>query len=51
MARLGGVTQIEMEALLLVFDADHTAVFIDARDPEQYQSQTLQEPEIYRDPA
>jgi rhodanese-related sulfurtransferase len=38
---LGGVTQIELEALLLVFDGDHTAVFIDARDREQYQSQTL----------
>lgn len=38
---LGGVTQIELEALPLVFDGDHTAVFIDARDREQYQSQTL----------
>jgi rhodanese-related sulfurtransferase len=38
---LGGLTEIELEGLRYVLAGDRTAVFIDARDPEEYRAQTL----------
>jgi rhodanese-related sulfurtransferase len=38
---LGGLTDIEPEGLRYVLAGDRTAVFIDARDPEQFGAQTL----------
>jgi rhodanese-related sulfurtransferase len=38
---LGGLTEIEPEGLRYVLAGDRTAVFIDARDPEQFGAQTL----------
>jgi rhodanese-related sulfurtransferase len=38
---LGGLTQIEPEGLRYVLAGDRTAVFIDARDPEEFHTQTL----------
>jgi len=38
---LGGSTQIELEAVAYVHDADRSAVFIDARDPEEFGAATL----------
>ncbi len=37
---LVGVTQIEIDGMLYVLSNDHTAVFIDARDREGFQSLT-----------
>src|SRR5215831_4555677 len=38
---LGGSTQIELEAVAYVHEMDRSAVFIDARDPEEFQAVTL----------
>lgn len=38
---LGGLTQIEPDGLKLVLAKDQTAVFLDARDPEQFQAGSL----------
>jgi rhodanese-related sulfurtransferase len=38
---LGGLTEIEPEGLRYVLSGDRTAVFIDARDPEEFHAQTL----------
>jgi rhodanese-related sulfurtransferase len=38
---LGGLTAIELEGLRYVLADDRTAVFIDARDPEEFRAQTL----------
>jgi rhodanese-related sulfurtransferase len=38
---LGGATQIELEALPYVHEMDRSAVFIDARDSQQFQEVTL----------
>jgi rhodanese-related sulfurtransferase len=38
---LGGLTEIELEGLRYVLVDDRTAVFIDARDPEEFRTQTL----------
>jgi rhodanese-related sulfurtransferase len=38
---LGGSTQIELEAVAYVHGIDRSAVFIDARDPEEFQAVTL----------
>lgn len=38
---LGGATQIELEAVAYVHGMDRSAVFIDARDSEQFQETTL----------
>jgi rhodanese-related sulfurtransferase len=38
---LGGVAQIELDGLLHVLGADRTAVFIDAREREEFQLRTL----------
>jgi rhodanese-related sulfurtransferase len=38
---LGGLTEIELEGLRYVLAGDRTAVFIDARDPETFDAQTL----------
>ncbi len=38
---LGGLTEIELEGLRYVLAGDRTAVFIDARDPEEFRTQTL----------
>ena len=38
---LGGATQIETDGLLYVFGNDRTAVFIDARDSEEFRSKTI----------
>ena len=38
---LGGTTQIELEALAYVHEMDRSAVFIDARDSQQFQEVTL----------
>jgi len=38
---LGGATQIELEAVAYVHEMDRSAVFIDARDPEDFQAATL----------
>lgn len=38
---LGGLTQIEPEAISLVLAQDQTAVFLDARDPDKFQAGTL----------
>jgi rhodanese-related sulfurtransferase len=38
---LGGLTEIELEGLRYVLEGDRTAVFIDARDPEEFVAQTL----------
>lgn len=38
---LGGLTEIELEGLRYVLSGDRTAVFIDARDPEEFGAQTL----------
>ncbi len=38
---LGGLTEIELEGLRYVLTGDRTAVFIDARDPEEFGAQTL----------
>jgi rhodanese-related sulfurtransferase len=38
---LGGLTEIELEGLRYVLTGDRTAVFIDARDPEEFRTQTL----------
>jgi rhodanese-related sulfurtransferase len=40
---LGGVTEIGLEGLRYVLAGDRTAVFIDARDPEEFRTQTLPE--------
>ena len=38
---LDGLTEIELEGLRYVLTGDRTAVFIDARDPETFDAQTL----------
>ena len=38
---LGGSTQIELEAVVYFHEIDRSAVFIDARDPEQFREGTL----------
>src|SRR5262249_43083293 len=38
---LGGSTQIELEAVAYVHDVDRSAVFIDARDSEEFRAGTL----------
>lgn len=38
---LGGVTQIELEAVASIYEMDRSAVFIDARNPEEFQAGTL----------
>jgi rhodanese-related sulfurtransferase len=38
---LDGLTKIELEGLRYVLTGDRTAVFIDARDPETFDAQTL----------
>ena len=38
---LGGVAQIELDGLLHILGADRTAVFIDAREREEFQLRTL----------
>jgi len=38
---LGGSTQIELEAVAYVHEMDRSAVFIDARDPAEFQEGTL----------
>jgi rhodanese-related sulfurtransferase len=38
---LGGLTEVELEGMLYVLEGDRTAVFIDARDPEEFNTQTL----------
>ena len=38
---LGGSTQIELEAVTYVHEMDRSAVFVDARDPEEFQAVTL----------
>jgi rhodanese-related sulfurtransferase len=38
---LGGLTEIELEGLRYVLAGDRTAVFIDARDPEEFGAQSL----------
>src|SRR5262249_6992429 len=38
---LGGSTQIELEAVTYLHEMDRTAVFIDARDPQEFQRGTL----------
>jgi len=38
---LGGVTEIEVEGVQHVAEKDQTAVFIDARDPEQFERESL----------
>lgn len=38
---LGGLTQIESEALPLVLSKDQTAVLLDARDPDEFQAGTI----------
>ncbi len=38
---LGGVTQIELEGVLYVWSKDQTAVFLDARDPGDFDRGTL----------
>jgi rhodanese-related sulfurtransferase len=38
---LGGLTEIELEGLRYVLAGDQTAVFIDARDPEEFRTQTV----------
>src|SRR5262245_60422124 len=38
---LGGSTQIELEAVAYVHEMDRSAVFVDARDPEEFDAGTL----------
>lgn len=38
---LGGVTQIELEGVKYVHASDRTAVFLDAREPEEFSAGTL----------
>jgi rhodanese-related sulfurtransferase len=38
---LGGLTQIELDAVRYVSEVDRSAVFVDARDPEEFRSGTL----------
>ena len=38
---LGGSTQIELEAVAYVHDMDRSAVFIDAREPEEFRAATF----------
>jgi len=38
---LGGSTQIELEAVVYFHEIDGSAVFVDARDPEQFRESTL----------
>src|SRR5215470_17826776 len=38
---LGGATQIELEGVAYVHEMDRSAVFIDARDPEDFQAVTV----------
>jgi len=38
---LGGPTEIELEGVVRVFKSDKTAVFFDARSPEEYSKQSL----------
>ena len=38
---LGGSTQIELDAVAYVHEMDRSAVFIDAREPEEFQAATL----------
>jgi rhodanese-related sulfurtransferase len=38
---LGGLTEVELDGLLYVLAGDRTAVFIDARDPDEFNAQTL----------
>jgi rhodanese-related sulfurtransferase len=38
---LDGLTEVELEGVLYVLEGDRTAVFIDARDPEEFSAQTL----------
>ena len=38
---LGGTTQIELDAVAYVHEVDRSAVFIDARDPEDFRAGTL----------
>jgi rhodanese-related sulfurtransferase len=38
---LGGLTEIELEGLRYILGGDRTAVFIDARDAEEFAAQTL----------
>jgi rhodanese-related sulfurtransferase len=48
---LGGLTEIELEGLRNVLTGDRTAVFIDARDPEEFSTQTSRGPGISRGAA
>jgi rhodanese-related sulfurtransferase len=38
---LDGLTEVELEGVLYVLEGDRTAVFIDARDPEEFSVRTL----------
>src|SRR5215510_10476863 len=38
---LGGATQIEVEAVTYAHEIDRSAVFVDARDPEEFKAGTL----------
>ena len=38
---LGGVTEIEVEGVRYIAEKDQTAVFIDARDPERFERESL----------
>jgi len=38
---LGGMTQIELEAIAYVHEMDRSAVFVDAREPQEFQAGTL----------
>jgi rhodanese-related sulfurtransferase len=38
---LGGATQIELDAVAYIHEVDRSAVFIDARDPEDFRAGTL----------
>ena len=38
---LGGLTEIELDAVRYVHEVDRSAIFVDARDPEEFRSGTL----------
>jgi rhodanese-related sulfurtransferase len=38
---LGGPTEVDLEGVLYVLEGDRTAVFIDARDSEEFSARTL----------
>jgi rhodanese-related sulfurtransferase len=38
---LGGLTEVELDGILYVLEGDRTAVFLDARDPEEFRAQPL----------